>query len=98
MGNNNRQVVKDYPFNVFTSDREKDGKTFTIFSVSRSYKDKNGEWKHQTINLFSEDLLKLANICYQAYNDNIMLSKNSVPTKTEPAKDINDDLDDEIPF
>lgn len=100
----NRQVLDDFPLKSYEFKKEKDGKTFTTFSISRSYKDKNGEKKYQSITCFPEELLRLANLCRQTYNiyladKNAQYSNSSVPTQAEPEiKNMADDIDDEIPF
>ena len=47
--------------------KEKDGKTFATVCLQRSYMDKNNEWKRESINLFPDDLPKVAAICNGAF-------------------------------
>ena len=97
---NSKLIRKDFPFSAFAFEREKDGKTYTTYSVSRAYKNTAGAWDHQSISLCPEELLKLANICMQTYNSHVAKQNAynaSVPTKSaEPQA--NDGLDDDIPF
>jgi hypothetical protein len=43
--------------------KEKDGKEYASCCIQRSYKDKNGEWKRESINLFPDDLPTFASLC-----------------------------------
>lgn len=72
------------------------------FAIQRSYKDKNGEWKNQTINTYSDEMLPFANLITQSYNmlNNYISqqkqknysSKTSKPAQGWAAED------DDIPF
>lgn len=99
---NNKLIHKDFPFTAFAFEKEKNGKAYTIYSISRAYKDKNKEWQHQSISLFPEELLKLANICMQTYNLHITKQNANISNATNSTKatetQIEDDLDDDIPF
>lgn len=61
---NNKLIHKDFPFTAFAFEKEKNGKAYTIYSISRAYKDKNKEWQHQSISLFPEELLKTCEYLY----------------------------------
>lgn len=47
--------------------KEKDGKEYASCCVQRSYKDKNGEWKRESINCYPDDLPIFASICNGAF-------------------------------
>lgn len=72
------------------------------FAIQRSYKDKNGEWKNQTINTYSDEMLPFANLITQTYNmlNNYIQSqksKKSQPTTSEVSQSWAPE-DDDIPF
>lgn len=67
-------------------------------NLQRSYKKKDSEeWVREEIHCFEDDLLKIANICTQAYN---AIRNRVVPEKKEePAlKVIETPPQDDIPF
>lgn len=72
------------------------------FAIQRSYKDKNGEWKNQTINTYSDEMLPLANLITQTYNmlNNYIQSQKSKKSqsKTSEAAQGWAPEDDDIPF
>jgi hypothetical protein len=61
----------------FDNEVKKDGKTFVFktLAIQRSYKDKEGKWVNETINLNSRDCPKLLFTVEQAYKDIVMDSK-----------------------
>ena len=92
--------VRDSNFGVafFDCVAKESGKNYTGVVLSRSYKDKNNEWQKETLHIFSDDLLKIANLCTRAYSEYKNLEdKNTISTKKEVEKNI-DDIDDDIPF
>lgn len=96
--------VRDINFGVafFDCVAKESGKNYTGVVLSRSYKDKNNEWQKETLHIFSDDLLKIANLCTRAYSEYRVLEdkdkdKNPIPNKKEVEKNI-DDIDDDIPF
>lgn len=61
--------VEDFPLSIsFFKKQKDDGKTYCNASIQRSYKDKNGEWQREKINLFPDDLLKMMSLSFRAYN------------------------------
>ena len=66
-------VIKVLDRNISIAGFEFDGQngTKTIsFSIQRSYKSKQtGQWVNETIKCYEDDLLKIANLCLQAYNE-----------------------------
>lgn len=72
------------------------------FAIQRSYKDKNGEWKNQTINTYPDEMLPFANLITQSYNAltnyiSQQKAKKSQPAAKEPASGWAPE-DDDIPF
>lgn len=89
---------------VFPRDVEINGKQRTFYSVSvqRAYKKKGDtDYTRESINLDSDDLLKMANLLTETYNEIRKLTK---APKSAPAKSIDDGWgenviqDDQIPF
>lgn len=72
------------------------------FAIQRSYKDKNGEWKNQTINTYSDEMLPFANLITQSYNmlnDYIGKQKTKQSKQTATAQTAGSyPEDDDIPF
>ena len=72
------------------------------FAIQRSYKDKNGEWKNQTINTYPDEMLPFANLVAQSYNmlnDYIGEQKTRQSKPNAAAKQAgNYPEDDDIPF
>lgn len=73
MENNNKPpVVKNFDRGVDIACWEKvsnEGKEYYSITLSRKYKDKNGEEKKETLHLFPEDLLAVSEIVRITYND-----------------------------
>lgn len=72
------------------------------FAIQRSYKDKNGEWKNQTINTYSDEMLPFANLITQSYNtlnDYIGKQRSSKQKAASAARSAGSyPEDDDIPF
>lgn len=71
------------------------------FAIQRSYKDKNGEWKNQTINTYSDEMLPFANLITQSYNmlnDYIGTQKTKQSKQTAAAQTAGSYPEDDIPF
>lgn len=72
------------------------------FAIQRSYKDKNGEWKNQTINTYSDEMLPFANLITQSYNMlNDYIGKQKTKRSKQPAAAQTAGSypeDDDIPF
>ena len=87
---------RDRNISVSVFKQEKDGKTYYSVCLQRSYKAKDSEeWTQETINLFPDDLLKLANLSRCVYTDIIAYAqKNKIPSAEYPAQT----LEDDIPF
>lgn len=72
------------------------------FAIQRSYKDKNGEWKNQTINTYSNEMLPFANLITQSYNmlnDYIEKQRSSKQkAASTPQASGSYPEDDDIPF
>ena len=80
---------------VFKNTKD-DGKDYYSVCLQRSYK-KQGEeeWTRETINLFPDDLLKLANLSRCAYTDIVAHAQQNKATATEyPAQT----FDGDVPF
>lgn len=84
---------------------KKQGEKGEYYSVciQRSYKDRNGEWKRESINIFPEDLLKLSALTFRAYNVFVEEPsvKEDVPaaiTSEQYAAQSDGDLNDFVPF
>lgn len=60
-------VSSDYLMKVSVFEHSKDGKDSYSFCLQRSYKNKNGEYVNETINLFPEDVLKMSALLDDAY-------------------------------
>ena len=90
--------VKDYPFSVAFFEKTKDGNTYYQVALSRNYKDNNGDWKSQTINIFPQDLLKIANISQRAYNSLLTLQSKKAQKSTPQPAPADENFDDDIPF
>ena len=72
MENNKPPVVKNFDRGVDVACWEKtgnEGKEYYSVTVARKYKDKNGEEHKETLHLFPEDLLAVAEIIRITYND-----------------------------
>lgn len=88
---------KDNNFSVSFFDCEsKDGKKYTGVMLSRGFKDKSGEWKNEDLHIFTDDLLKIANLCTRSY-EAVKEIKEVAPPKEKQEEQV-DDLDDAIPF
>lgn len=71
------------------------------FAIQRSYKDKNGEWKNQTINTYSDEMLPFANLITQSYNmlnDYIGTQKTKQSKQAAAAQTAGSYPEDDIPF
>ena len=71
------------------------------FAIQRSYKDKNGEWKNQTINTYSDEMLPFANLITQSYNmlnDYNRTQKTKQSKQTAAAQTAGSYPEDDIPF
>lgn len=90
--------VRDGNLSVAGFQKEsKDGKPYISFVIQRSYQ-VNGENRNENLNVFSNDLLRVAALCDEAYKQGLNLGKEQ---KVEPQVDeqpVQDSLDDEIPF
>lgn len=89
---------------IFTRTADINGRHVTFYSVSvqRAYKKKGDtEYTRESINLDSEDLLKMANLLTETYNS---IRKLANTPKTAPAKSVDDSWgenviqEDGIPF
>lgn len=73
MENNNKPpVVKNFDRGVDVACWEQtnnEGKEYYSVTLGRKYKDKNGEEKKETLHLFPDDLLAVAEILRITYND-----------------------------
>ena len=58
----------DFPFQVsFFENVNKDGGVFLSTSITRTYKDKNGAWQNESLNVSPAYLLKFAAILKESY-------------------------------
>lgn len=72
MENNKPPVVKNFDRGVDIACWEKstnEGKEYYSVTLSRKYKDKNGEEKKESLHLFPDDLLAVAEVIRITYND-----------------------------
>lgn len=75
---------------VFTRTVEVNGKQKTFYSVSvqRSYKKKSdADYTRESINLDSDDLLKMANLLTETYNDIRKLANTPKPAQVKSIDD-----------
>lgn len=64
--------------------------------LQKSYKDQNGEWQRQTINMFENNVAEVA-LLLQATAIELMGAKRAEPAQAEePKQDVQ--VDDNIPF
>lgn len=78
--------------------QSKTGDSYISHSVvlQKSYKDQNGEWQRQTINLFENNVAEVA-LLLQATAIELMGTKRAEPAQAEePKQDVQ--VDDSIPF
>lgn len=78
--------------------QSKTGDSYISHSVvlQKSYKDQNGEWQRQTINLFENNVAEVA-LLLQATAIELMGAKRAEPAQAEePKQDVQ--VDDSIPF
>lgn len=114
---NNQPVIstRDRGLSISIFEREKDGQKTYGACLQRSWKDKNtDEWKREQINLFPDELLKIANLAQKTYNElmaylqkNRPASSGNYPSQSYDNSDGWDnqagasspaDLNDDIPF
>lgn len=75
---------------VFTRDVDINGRQTTFYSVSvqRAYKKKGDtEYTRESINLDSDDLLKMANLLTETYNDIRKLANTPKPAQVKSIDD-----------
>lgn len=95
--------TRDKGLSVSIFKRENDGKTYYGACLQRSFK-RNGSdaWEREQINLFPDDLLRLANLAVKSYDAlNQYAQQNRQAQASYPAQEISetpDAFDDEIPF
>lgn len=111
----NKPIIstRDRGLSISIFKREKDGQSFYGACLQRSWKDKNtDEWKREQINLFPDELLKLAALCNRTYEQVITHGQANRPTTggaNYPAQPIEDSsypaptptsnvFDDDVPF
>lgn len=87
---------RDGNISISVFKKEKDGKGYYSVCLQRSYKAKDAQdWTREQINLFPDDLLKLANLSRCAYTDIVAHAQQNKATATEyPAQT----FDDAVPF
>lgn len=97
----NKPIIqtRDRTLSISIFRRDKDGQSSYGACLQRSWKDKiTGEWKREQINLFPDELLKLAALCNRTYAE-ILTYVQSQPISAHPAQVMsNENLDDTIPF
>lgn len=76
--------TRDKGLSISFFGKEKDGKEFATCCVQRSYLDKNNEWKRESINMFPDDLPKLASLCLGIHYDYL---KEQEARKAKEAKE-----------
>lgn len=70
----------------------KDGRDYSFYSVERSYKDKNEEWKSQSINLKPSEMVVMAELLSIAASKEINKEIEAWNNKS------NESPNDDIPF
>ncbi len=78
----NKPVIstRDRGLSISIFRRDKDGQATYGACLQRSWKDKaTDEWKREQINLFPDELLKLAALCTKTYNDTIAYAQQNRP-------------------
>lgn len=97
----NKPVIqtRDRGLSISIFRRDKDGQSSYGACLQRSWKDKTtDEWKREQINLFPEELLKLASLCNRTYAE-LLTYVQSQPASTYPAQVMdNENPNDAIPF
>lgn len=101
---------------IFSKERtDENGRTQTVYGacLQRSYQPKDSqEWKQEQINLYPDELLKVSNLCLNAYNGLTKYAQSQRQERQEtrqyPAQSYNDPapsygepatyLNDDIPF
>lgn len=100
---------------IFSKEREENGRTQIVYGacLQRSYQPKDSqEWKQEQINLYPDELLKVSNLCLNAYNGLTKYAQSQRQDRQEtrqyPAASYNDPtpsygeppayLNDDIPF
>lgn len=97
-------TTRDRSLSVSIFKREKDGKIFYGACLQRSFKREGSDaWEREQINLFPDDLLRIANLAVNSYNSLTGYVQQNKTTQTSyPAQEIPadqpDPFDDEIPF
>ena len=71
---------RDRALSVSVFRKESDKGAYYSVCLQRSHK-QGDEWKREQINLFAEDLLKIANISTKTYND-ILDAEPTAPAKS----------------
>lgn len=81
--------------------QSKSGDSYISHSIvlQKSYKDQNGAWQRQTINMFDNNAPEVALLLQTAWADMIAGKGEPMPTdyKDEPA-DKESEIDDNLPF
>lgn len=79
--------------------QSKSGDSYISHSVvlQKSYKDQNGEWQRQTINLFENNVAEVA-LLLQATAIDLMTSKPAEPAQTIDEPKQAEPVDDSLPF
>lgn len=95
--------VRDRSLSVSIFKREKDGKTYYGACLQRSFKREGSDaWEREQINLFPDDLLRLANLATKSYDALTQYVQQNKPTQSShPAQEISDGqdpFDDAVPF
>lgn len=105
MGNTPVKNVRDGAFSCAIFETEVDGKKNHQISLDKAFKRKDSEeWEHQRINLFPEDLLRIASLCERTYWNILSLREKTTtkPAEQKPAEDkatlVKVEDGDDIPF
>lgn len=91
-----------FSVSVFEETKQsKSGDSYISHSIvlQKSYKDQNGNWQRQSINMFDNNAPEVAFLLQSAWNDMINSKGEPMPTETkdEPvAKE--PEIDDSLPF
>ncbi len=100
----NKPIIqtRDRGLSISIFKREKDGIPTYGACLQRSWKDKTtDEWKREQINLFPDELLKLAALCNRSYTETLSYVQSQPTVFNHPAQTMADNtpnLDDTIPF
>jgi len=81
--------------------QSKSGDSYISHSIvlQKSYKDQNGDWQRQSINMFDNNAPEVAFLLQSAWNDMIDGKGEPMPTDSKDESVVKEpDIDSELPF